>query len=68
MKTVEDWRWRYRDVQAGRTCRTTFACSVEEATRRYVDAERIDGTMIPVVVDDEPHRKAPRLFRRKAQT
>ena len=31
MKTVEYWRWRYRNVETGRICRTMFPCSVEEA-------------------------------------
>ena len=45
LKQVEYWRWRYRDVQTGRICRTTIACTAEEARSRYPDAERIEGTM-----------------------
>lgn len=46
MKTVEYWRWRYRNVETGRICRTVFACSAEEAARLYPDAEPIAGTMV----------------------
>ena len=46
MKTVEYWRWRYRNVETGRICRTVFACSAEEAARLSPDAEPIAGTMV----------------------
>ena len=45
MKQVEYWRWRYRDIQTGRICRTAVACTAEEARTRYTEAERIEGTM-----------------------
>ena len=45
MKRVEYWRWRYRDVETGRSCRTMFPMSEEEARAQYVDAERIEGSM-----------------------
>jgi hypothetical protein len=57
MRTVEYWRWRYRDVESGRICRTMFPCSAEEAKRLYPDAERIDGTMLLREVDDEPPKR-----------
>ena len=46
-KQVEYWRWGYRDVQTGRICRTTVACTADEARSRYPDAEHIEGTMSP---------------------
>ena len=45
MKQVEYWRWRYRDTETGRICRTAVACTAEEARARYTEAERIEGTM-----------------------
>ena len=54
MQMVEYWRWRYRNVETGRICRTTIPCSVEEAAALYPDAERIEGTMIPRQVDKRP--------------
>ena len=45
LKQVEYWRWRYRDVETGRICRTPVACTAEEARSRYPGAERIEGTM-----------------------
>ena len=54
MRTVEYWRWRYRNVETGRICRTMFPCSVEEARALYPDAERIEGTMILREVDEPP--------------
>ena len=65
MRTVEYWRWRYRDVESGRICRTMFPCSAEEAKRLYPDAERIDGTMLLREVDEEPPKKKAPAFRRK---
>ena len=53
MKTVEYWRWRYRNVQTGQICRTMFGCSVAEAAALYPGAERIEGTMILREVDDD---------------
>lgn len=52
MKTVEYWRWRYRDPKTGRMCRTMFQLTAEEASR-YADAERIDGTMLLREVDED---------------
>ena len=46
MKTVEYWRWRYRNPDTGQICRTMSGCSVEEATKLYSGAERIEGTMV----------------------
>lgn len=40
-KFVKYWRWRYRDPQTGRICRTVFQFSEKEA-RALPEAERID--------------------------
>ena len=53
MKTMEYWRWRYRNVQTGQICRTMFDCSIAEAAALYPGAERIEGTMILREVDDD---------------
>ena len=52
MKKVEYWRWRYRNAETGRVCRTVFPCSADEAGRLYPGAERIEGTMILRKVDE----------------
>lgn len=49
-KLVEYWRWRYRDPQTGRICRTVFQLSEEEA-RELPEAERIEGSMLLREVD-----------------
>ena len=64
MKRGEYWRWRYRDVETGRVCRTMFACCADEAARLYPGAEPIQGTMTLREVDDRPKKHAP-LFRAK---
>jgi hypothetical protein len=51
MKHVEYWRWRYRDSESGRMCRTMYALSEAEAAR-LPQAERIPGTMILREVDE----------------
>jgi hypothetical protein len=51
MKTVEYWRWRYRNVETGRICRTMFAFSAKEAAVLFPDAEQIEGTLILRQVD-----------------
>ena len=63
---IEHWRWRYRDTETGRICRTMFACSAAEAARLYPDAERIEGTMVLREADDAAVDTAPRVFRRSA--
>ena len=63
MKQVEYWRWRYRDPQTGRVCRTMFQLTAEEAAK-YPEAERIPGSMLLKDVDEAP--AAPvraRMFR-----
>jgi hypothetical protein len=63
MKQVEYWRWRYRDPQTGRVCRTLFQLTVEEAAR-YPEAERIPGSMLLREVDDSAFADTrPRVFR-----
>ena len=63
MAQVEYWRWRYRDAETGRTCRTVFQLTAEEAAK-YPDAERIPGTMSLREQDDEPFTDtAPGAFR-----
>ena len=52
MKTIEYWRWRYRDVRTGQICRTMFQLTAEEAAA-YPEAERIDGSMLLREVDDD---------------
>jgi hypothetical protein len=57
-KFVECWRWRYRDPETGRVCRTLFPLT---------EAERIEGSMLlrEVDADDFPdtgpevHRVTP---------
>ncbi len=51
MKLVECWRWRFRDPESGRACRTMYALSEDEA-RRFANAERIPGTRILREVDE----------------
>ena len=53
MKQVEYWRWRYRDPQTGRVCRTMFQLTAEEASK-YPEAERIPGSMLLKDVDEAP--------------
>ena len=50
MKKVEYWRWRFRDIESGRICRTMLQMSEVEAKARYADAERIEGSMTLRVV------------------
>jgi hypothetical protein len=50
MKFVECWRWRYRDRQSGRMCRTMYALSEEEASK-LPERQRIPGTLILREVD-----------------
>ena len=52
MKTIEYWRWRYRDVRTGQICRTMFQLTAEEAVG-YPEAERIDGSMLLREVADD---------------
>ena len=63
MKQVEYWRWRYRDPQTGRVCRTMFQLTAEEAAK-YPEAERIPVSMLLKDVEEAP--SAPvrsRMFR-----
>lgn len=66
MKTVEYWRWRYRDLETGRICRTMFACSAEEAASSYPDAERIDGSLILREIDERPGAEVARFGKGRA--
>ena len=54
-KFVEFWRWRYRDPQTGRICRTLFQLPEREAAE-LPQAERIEGSMLlrEVDADDFP--------------
>jgi hypothetical protein len=63
MKTIEYWRWRYRNVETGRICRTMFGCSADEAAQLYPGAEPIEGTMVLREVDDRPNERAVPLAR-----
>ena len=51
-KFVEYWRWRYRDPQTGRVCRTLFQLSEREAAA-LPEAERIEGSMLLREVDGD---------------
>jgi len=51
-KLVEYWRWRYRDPETGRFCRTLFQLSEREATK-LPQAQRIEGSMLLREVDDD---------------
>ena len=63
MKQVEYWRWRYRDPQTGRVCRTMFQLTAEEAAK-YPEAERIPGSMLLKEVEEAPSVPArARMFR-----
>jgi hypothetical protein len=65
-KFVEYWRWRYRDPETARVCRTLFQLSEREAAK-LPEAERIVGSMSlrDVDADDfvdtgpEVHRVSP---------
>lgn len=52
-RLVEYWRWRYRDPDTGRICRTTFQMSVEEAMAKLPEAERIEGTMLLCEINED---------------
>jgi len=52
MKTVEYWRWRYREPQLGCICRTTVGLTEEEAAS-YPEAERIEGSLTLREVNDD---------------
>jgi hypothetical protein len=52
MKLVECWRWRFRDPKSGRMCRTMYALC-EEESRKFLEAERIPGTLVMREVDDD---------------
>jgi len=56
MKTVEYWRWRYRDKGTGRICRTMFQLPAEEVAD-YPEAERIEGSMVLREVEDSGYGK-----------
>jgi hypothetical protein len=63
MKQIEYWRWRYRDPQTGRICRTMFQLTAEEAAK-YPEAERIPDSMLLREIDEEDFAEtAPRVFR-----
>ena len=62
-KKIEYWRWRYRDPQTGRVCRTLFQLTAEEAAE-YPQAERIEGTMLLREVEESDFADTtPRVFR-----
>jgi hypothetical protein len=65
MKQVAYWRWRYRDPQTGRICRTMFQLTAEEAAK-YPEAERIPGSMLLKDVDEAPSADARRRVFRPA--
>ena len=66
MKKIEYWRWRYRDPQTGRVCRTLFQLTAEEAGR-YPEAERIEGSLLLREVDEDDFADTtPRVFRPRA--
>lgn len=54
-KLVEYWRWRYRDPETGRICRTLLQLSEKEAAE-LPQPRRIDGSMLlrEVDADDFP--------------
>ncbi len=52
-KFVEYWRWRYRDPQTGRVCRTLFQFTENEAANQWPQAERIEGSMLLREVDED---------------
>jgi len=63
MKKIEYWRWRYRDPQTGRVCRTLFQLTAEEAAE-YPQAERIEGTLLLREVEESDFADTtPRVFR-----
>ena len=66
MKTIEYWRWRYRDTATGRICRTMFQLTAEEAAA-YCDAERIEGSMTVREVDEDHVDTTPGVFRAAAR-
>jgi hypothetical protein len=51
-KFVEYWRWRYRDPETGRMCRTLFQFSEREAAK-LPEGERIEGSMSLREVDGD---------------
>ena len=45
IKKVEFWRWRYHDLETGRTRPTVFQMLEAAARATYGDVERIEGSM-----------------------
>ena len=45
VKKVEYWRWRYHDLDTGRTRPTVFQMLEVEAKATYGEVERIEGSM-----------------------
>ena len=45
VKKVEYWRWRYHDLETGRTRPTVFQMREGEARAVYGEVERIEGSM-----------------------
>ena len=66
MRTVECWRWRYRNVETGRICRTMFPCSAEEAAKLYPGAKPIEGTRVLREVADRPEARVALFGRKRA--
>lgn len=53
VRFVEYWRWRYLDPKTGRTCRTAYQMSAQEAATTLANAEPIPGTMLLREVQDD---------------
>ncbi|MEP7056197.1 MAG: hypothetical protein ABI809_00285 [Caldimonas sp.] len=62
MTTIEYWPWRYRATATGRTFRTAFRLTAEQASA-YRDAERIDGSLALREVDEHRVDTTPAVFR-----
>ena len=52
MKRIESWCWHYRDPQLG-CLRRTRAVLTEQEAAEYLEAERIEGTLRLLEVDDD---------------
>ena len=62
MKPLQHWRWRFRDPQTGQALRTKFPLTAKEA-ERFPGAERIEGSMVLINVQEDFADTMPRVFR-----
>ena len=62
MKPLPHWRWRFRHPKTGMPVRTKFPLTPQEA-ERFPGAERIEGSMVVIDVQEDFADTMPRVFR-----